>query len=472
MRLSDILKETEYISISGGNAEITGITNNSRKIKPGYMFICIKGFKSDGHKYITQAVTQGAAAVVVTEDVDLKGVPVVRVENSRKFMAQASHILFGKPSEKMIIIGATGTNGKTTVTHLINTILRLKGEKTGLIGTNSIVIGDEAQPAEFTTPEACDLHKIFAQMVEAGVKYCIMEVSSHAIELMRVYGIKFNVGIFTNLTHDHLDLHGTMENYMAIKAKLFEMSEISVINVDDGYGRRIAEKVAKKVTYSIDEASDYHVENVRFSDKGIIYDIGGMTIKSRLPGRFSVYNTAAAAVACLKLGVSEEIIQNGLTIAMGAKGRMQNVNVNLPYRVMIDFAHTPDGLYNMLLAVKEYCGGRIIVVFGAPGDRDKLKRPEMGKVVSEYADFAVITSDNPASEDPADIAAQVIEGVTIPHECILDRKEAIIFALDMAKEQDMVILAGKGHETYQIMKEGKMPFCEEDIVKEYALQRR
>ncbi len=471
MRLSEILKETEYISASE-EAEITGITNNSRDVKPGYIFVCIKGFKSDGHKYISQAMENGAAAVVVTEDTQECGIPVVKVENSRKFMAQASHILFGKPSEKMIMIGVTGTNGKTTVTHLIKSIIDLTGEKTGMIGTNSIVIGDEAVPAEFTTPEACELHGIFAKMVDAGVKYCIMEVSSHSIELMRVYGIKFRLGIFTNLTHDHLDLHGTMENYMAAKSKLFDNSEISVINIDDAYGKRIAENVKDIITYSIDEKSNYKAENIRLSDKGIIYDVGGISIKAMMPGRFSVYNTLAAAAACLKLGIPADTVQKGLIIAKGAKGRIQVLQVNLPFKVMIDFAHTPDGLYNILTTVKEYCKGRLIVVFGAPGDRDKEKRPEMGEVVSRYADFAVVTSDNPASEDPSDIIDQILGGISISHKCCVDRKEAILFALDMAQENDIVLLAGKGHESYQIMKDGKVPFSEEEIVKEYSLLRR
>ncbi len=471
MKLSDIIKETEYISVSG-DADITDITNNSRDVKPGSIFVCIKGFKSDGHKYIPQARESGAAAIVVTEDVDIKDIPVVKVADARKFMAQASHIIFGKPSEKMVMIGVTGTNGKTTVTHLIKSIISLTGEKTGLIGTNSIVIGDESVPAEFTTPESCVLHKIFAQMAEKGVKYCIMEVSSHSIELMRVYGIKFKLGVFTNLTHDHLDLHGTMENYMSVKAKLFENCEISVINTDDDYGKRIAENIKEKTTYSIDEKSDFTAENIRLSDKGIIYETGGMQIKAMMPGRFSVYNTLAAAVACMKLGISPETVQKGLIISKGAKGRAQVLQTGMPFKVMIDFAHTPDGLCNILTTVKEYCTGKLIIVFGAAGDRDKKKRPEMGRVVSRYADFAVVTSDNPASEEPEDIINQVCEGISISHKCITDRKEAIHFALDMAKENDIVLLAGKGHETYQIVKDGKIPFSEEEIVKEYSLLRR
>ena len=475
MKLSEILKDAEYISASG-NAEITGITNNSAQVKPGYMFVCIKGFKSDGHKYIPQALANGAAAVVVTEDADTETAAKVKVENSRKFMAQASHVFYGKPSEKLTIIGVTGTNGKTTTTTLIKTILDMTGEKTGLIGTNSIVIGDKAIPAEFTTPESFVLHKIFRDMADAGVKHCIMEVSSHSIELFRVYGVKFKLGVFTNLTHDHLDLHGTMENYMSVKAKMFDSCENALINADDGYGRRIAEMLKSKgknvKLYSINEKSDYRAENVQLSDKGVIYDVDGIKIKVMMPGRFSVYNSLAAAAACLEIGIGGETVQKGLIIAKGAKGRIQMLNCGLPFKVMIDFAHTPDGLYNILTTVKEYCKGKMIVVFGAPGDRDAAKRPEMGEVVSRYADYTVITSDNPASEDPVDIINQVEAGVTIPHKCITDRKEAIFFALDMAQNGDIVILAGKGHETYQITKNGKIPFSEEEVVKEYCLRGR
>lgn len=473
MKLNEIINSLPAELISGnGDVEITGITNNSRNVKQGYLFVCIKGFKTDGHKYIENAVKNGAVAVALTDETDCFGASVIKISDARVFMAQASCVLYENPSRKMKMIGVTGTNGKTTVTTLMKNVLDFAGKKTGLIGTNEIVMGNEKIEAEHTTPESCDLQRIFAEMVEKGIEYCVMEVSSHALELHRIDGTKFDAAVFTNLTHDHLDLHGTMENYLKAKAKLFDMAEVGIINKDDAYADRIT--VKNKITYSIDAPSDYKAYDVSLSERGVRYKVNNKEIRVLLPGRFSVYNSLAAAAALKEVGISPETIINGLMVAKGAKGRAETVHINKPYKVMIDFAHTPDGLYNILSTLKEFCKGRLITVFGAAGDRDKEKRPEMGEIVGKYADFAIITSDNPASENPAEIIKQVEDGMkktSCKYICIEDRKDAIHYAMDMAEENDLLILAGKGHETYQIMADGKHPFSESGIVKEYAKEK-
>ena len=475
MKLKEILKETNYISFLGnGDTEISDITCSSREVVPGSIFVCIKGFKSDGHKYLGDAISRGAVCAVVTDDIPDVGIPTVKVEDARFAMAQMSSSLYRHPSRDIKVIGITGTNGKTTTAHLIRSIIEMAGKKTGLIGTTSIVIDGNVMDSERTTPESCLFQKYLRQMADSGAEYCITEVSSHSLELKRVNCTHFAAAAFTNLTHEHLDLHGDMENYAAAKAKLFEMCDIAVMNADDSYSMDIASKTSCKNVYTYSTESkkaDFYASDVKLSEKGIIYTLNGsVPIKSHIPGKFNVYNSLAAAAVCLSLGFSAEEVAKGLIISKGAKGRAELVPANAPFSVMIDYAHTPDGLYNILTTLKEITTGRIITVFGAPGDRDRTKRPEMGEIAGKYSSFCVITSDNPASEAPDDIIEEVKPGV-IRSGCefttITDRKEAILYALDMAKEGDTVLLAGKGHENYQITKSGKIPFSEEEIVKEH-----
>lgn len=478
MKLKEILKETNFISFTGnGDAEISDITCNSREVTPGSIFVCIKGFKTDGHKYLGDAIARGAVCAVITEDVDEPGIATVKVEDARFAMAQMSASLYRHPSRDIKVIGITGTNGKTTTAHLIQSVIEMAGKKTGLIGTTSIVINGVTAASERTTPESCLFQKYLRQMADSGAEYCITEVSSHSLELKRVSCTHFAAAVFTNLTHEHLDLHGTMENYAAAKAKLFEMCDIAVMNADDEYSRGIAAKTGCKKVFAYstqDKKSDFYASDIKLSEKGVIYTLNhngtAYPVKSRIPGKFNVYNSLAAAATCSLLGFSCEEIEKGLIISKGAKGRAELVPVSAPFGVMIDYAHTPDGLYNILTTVGEITRGRIITVFGAPGDRDRTKRPEMGEIAGKYSSFCIITSDNPASENPEDIIEEVKPGV-IRSGCefttITDRKEAIIFALDMAKEGDLVLLAGKGHENYQITKDGKVPFSEETIVKEH-----
>ncbi len=481
--INKLLDKIEYISFDGDeNTEICGITNDSRAVETGFAYVCIKGFNTDGHKYASSAEENGATLIVAESEYVSEGAAVIRVKDSRKAMAEIAAMLYNYPAKKLKLVGVTGTNGKTTTTHIIKSVLDLAGKKTGLIGTNHTLIGANEIEAKRTTPESCELHKWFAMMVESGAEYCVMEVSSHSVELLRVYGVTFDVGVFTNLTHDHLDLHGSMENYMQVKTRMLDNCKTAIINIDDDYGKKMCKitKCKNVRTFSIDEPADYRAQDVNLKDQGIIYSLKKndssepVNIKAVLPGRFSVYNTLGAAAACYELGFDNQSVQRGIIITRGAKGRAEIVQTNSPFKVMIDYAHTPDGLYNILTTVREFTKERIITVFGAAGDRDRAKRPEMGELAGNLSDFCIITTDNPASENPGNIIKAVEEGVEksgCPYVCIEDRAEAIVYALDMAREGDLVMLAGKGHETYQIVKGEYIPFCEEKIVKDYFNKR-
>lgn len=470
MRLKDLFDKTG-VEISGliADTDITDIVYDSRKVTKGSLFVAIKGFKSDGHEYIEKAVEMGAAIVVGEEDRCEEN--YIRVPSSRKFLAAASANFFERACDKMKIVGITGTNGKTTTSYLIKQILELKGHKCGLIGTNQILIGDEAIDSERTTPESRELHELFYKMYKSGAEYVVMEVSSHSLELDRVYGIEFEVGVFSNLTQDHLDFHETMDNYAAAKAKLFEMSKSAAINADDAYSHVMLKNAKNVVTYSIESASDLKVEGIKLRERGITFDVtyNGEERQLRLgiPGLFSVYNALAAASGALCLGFSLEDIEKGLVIARGVKGRLEVVPTLTPYTVIIDYAHTPDGLENVIKAVRGFAKGRVITLFGCGGDRDNTKRPIMGEIAQRLSDYVIVTSDNPRTEDPGVIMEQIVKGM---HEgnyvCIESRRDAIDYALDFAREGDVVILAGKGHETYQIFKTGTIHFDEREVVKE------
>lgn len=471
MLLSEILKNTPVsVDEKFADVEICDICYDSRKVKPGSLFVAIKGFKSDGHRFIDKAIELGAVFVAGEDDVDLEN--YVKVESSRRFLAEASAAFFANPADKMKIVGITGTNGKTTTSYLIKQILELKGHKCGLIGTNQILIGNEAVDSERTTPESRELHELFHKMYEKGAEYVVMEVSSHSLELDRVYGIKFEVGIFTNLTQDHLDFHKTMDNYAKAKAKLFAMSEKSVINADDPYAAVMKESAKNAVTYAIEKKADFVAKNIKLRERGIAFDLCCKAftrmVRLGIPGRFSVYNALAAACGALMLGMGVEDVEKGLVIARGVKGRLEVVPTLTDYTVIIDYAHTPDGLENVIKAVRGFAKGRVITLFGCGGDRDSTKRPIMGKIAEELSDFVFVTSDNPRGENPADIMKDIVLGMKKDNYIAIEsRREAICAALDFAKEGDVVILAGKGHETYQIFKDETVHFDEREVVKEY-----
>lgn len=471
MKLSDLLENVETVS-AVADVCIRSIAYDSRAVEPGDVFVCIKGFATDGHQYAQKAIENGAVAIVAQDSVEAD-VPVVYVKDSRMALAQMSKVYYGKPDEKMKIIGITGTNGKTTVTYLIKHILEHYGHKVGLIGTNQNMIGDQVLPTERTTPESKELYAMFADMAEAGCSHVVMEVSSHALYLHRVGGIQYEVGVFTNLTQDHLDFHGDMENYFLAKAMLFDVCNNSVVNTDDAYGKRLAKIAPALLDYSVDCVSALQASEIEISAKGVLYDVEHeeerTSVHVAIPGKFSVYNSLAALGCVMQLGISVDDAVRALLTARGVKGRAEVVPTDTPYTVLIDYAHTPDGLENILSTVNEFKQARLITVFGCGGDRDRTKRPLMGETAARLSDFVIVTSDNPRTEDPEAILDDIMPGVEktdCPYVRIANRKEAIAYALSHAEADDVIVLAGKGHETYQILNTGKIHFDEREVVYE------
>lgn len=452
------------------DSEITHITNNSRQCTAGSLFVAVRGFQTDGHKYIDSAIENGAVAVICEEyRPDISCTQIV-VKSSRKAEALAASNFYENPHKKFELLGVTGTNGKTTVTYLVKHILEYAGKKVGLIGTNQNMIGDKVFETGRTTPDSIELQGVFARMAEEKVDYCIMEVSSHALDLDRVYGCRYKVGAFTNLTQDHLDFHITMDNYAKAKEKLFSISDVSVINSDDPYGAEMAKRAEGKLyEYSCNNNTDLKAENITLSSHGVSFDLLGERISLAIPGEFSVYNALCAIAVALGCGIELPLIKEALLSAHGVKGRAEVVKTNTDYTVLIDYAHTPDGIENILKTVKGFAKGRTIIVFGCGGDRDNTKRPIMGKIAGELADFCVVTSDNPRTEDPMKIISMVEEGVKMSgadYVVIESRREAIRYAMENARKGDVIVLAGKGHETYQILAEGTIHFDEREVVRE------
>ncbi len=463
MKLKDILLSANV------DIDVSGISYNSRETKPGDVFVAVTGFQTDGHKYIKNAVENGAVCVVCERQVDGIDVPLIVVENSRKALAEMSCNFYGKPTEKLKLIGVTGTNGKTTVTYLVKAILEANGEKVGLMGTNKNMIGNAEYPTERTTLESLELQEFFDNMLKENCTYGVMEVSSHSLDLHRVTGCDYDVGAFTNLTQDHLDFHGDMENYFKAKCKLFDMCKTSVINADDAYGARIVDNVAcNKISYGIN-GGDLVAENIVYGATGVSFDCGNMKINLGIPGEFSVYNALAAIGICKACGIDNSVIEGALNDAVGVKGRAEIVQCHKDFTILIDYAHTPDGLENILNSVRDFTKGRLVVLFGCGGDRDKTKRPKMGKVAGRIADFCIVTSDNPRTEEPDAIIRDILEGMDdamADYVVIENRRDAIEYAIKQARKDDVIVLAGKGHENYQILKNGTIHFDEREIVKE------
>ena len=473
MKLSEILRNIPC-TINGEDKEIRTIEYDSRRVKEGALFVAVRGYQTDGHLYIDKAIENGAAAILCEEYQGKADIPIVFTGDTRMGLSAAAANFYGNSASRLKIIGVTGTNGKTTVTYLIKKVLDLVGIKTGLIGTNQNMIGDEVIETGRTTPESADLHKLLKTMEESGVTHVVMEVSSHALALSRVFGIKFETGIFTNLTQDHLDFHNTMEEYCDTKSKLFAQSKKGCVNTDDMWGKVIAKKaVAPIMSYAVNDDADIKAENIKLSERSVKFTIkyNGEEHEIRLgiPGYFSVYNALSAICACLSIGIDIEDIKKGLILAQGVKGRAEVVPLPAKYTVMIDYAHTPDGLENIIKTVKGYAKSRTITVFGCGGDRDRTKRPKMGKVAGELSDFCIVTSDNPRSEEPWMIVKDILEGMVGlegKFDVVVDRTQAIETAMRMANDGDVIILAGKGHETYQILKDRTIDYDERVIVKE------
>jgi len=452
--------------------EISGVTCDSRKVTDGYAFVCIDGTSVDGHNFAQKALDSGAAVIVCQRDLGLKN--QILVEDTRATYAQMCAKWFGEPSKSLKLIGVTGTNGKTSVTYMLKKILETLGNKVGLIGTIQNMICQEIVPTKNTTPDAYELNSLFAAMRDAGCDYAVMEVSSHALDQCRVYDLNFEVAIFTNLTQDHLDYHITMENYLAAKKKLFNMCKTAVVNSDDEYAGSLIEGLnCKVITYSTGNNSTFSAKAVTYKPASIDYELVSNEIlhhiKVNTGGRFTVYNSLCAVCTALELGYNISEIADAIALLKGVKGRIEVVPCDKDFTIIIDYAHTPDGLKNILSTFKECEKNRVIALFGCGGDRDKTKRPIMGSIAARYADYVIVTSDNPRSEEPGEIIKDILvglDGTPTPFKVIENRVEAIKFAIKSAQPGDIVVLAGKGHETYQILSTRTIHLDEREVVAE------
>ncbi len=480
MKLKELLQGIEVVKIHADlELEIGEVVYDSRKVTPGALFVAVSGFAADGNRFIPMALEKGAAVIVTAKEPEGE-IPYVLVASDRLALAQIGANYFGHPADAMTMIGITGTNGKTSSTLLIKQVLeKVLGAKVGLIGTMENQIGDLVIPTERTTPESFELQALFAQMRDAGCTHMVMEVSSHAIALDRVGGIHYHIGAFTNLTEDHLDFHKTMESYCDTKAELFRRCDKAVLNCDDEWFRRIsAGATASILTTSAKHSADLYAENAVLESDGVSFDAvhGSETVRISLPipGKFTVYNALTVLGVALQLGISLADAGKALASATGVKGRVEVVPTpGKDFTVLIDYAHTPDGLENVLSSVKDFCKGRLIGVFGCGGDRDPIKRPIMGRIGVELSDIAVITSDNPRTEDPNAIIADILKGVDDAmgtYVVIENRIKAIEYAMDIAEKHDIIVLAGKGHETYQEINHVKHHLDEREVVANHLLE--
>lgn len=465
--------------------DVTGIEMDSREVKPGNLFICIQGFTVDGHDFAKQAVQKGASAIIAERSLDVS-VPVIQVSDSHKAMAKLANQYYGHPTNNMHLIGVTGTNGKTTTSYLIESIFQKAKQKTGLIGTIQMKIGEEEFEVKNTTPDSLFLQKNFNQMVQAGVETTVMEVSSHALDLGRVYGCDFDVAVFTNLSQDHLDYHKDMDDYLRAKSLLFAQlgnsysgkPKFAVLNRDDEHFHQLNRTAAQEVvTYSMKQDADIQAKDVQLTPKGTTFTLkttdGTVKISSQLVGAFSVYNMLAAASAAWVSGISLQVIQESLSELTGVSGRFEPVFGGQDFGVLVDYAHTPDSLENVLKTIQSIAKGKIFVVVGCGGDRDKTKRPLMAQVAVKYADHAYFTSDNPRSEDPEAILKDMEAGVEAgSFRSIVDRKEAINDAIKNAGAGDVILIAGKGHETYQEFNGNTIHFDDREVAKESILANK
>ena len=473
MLLSCLAKATPHTLI-GEDVEVNELRYNSRKVEKGDVFCCVVGTFADGHKYAAQAVEAGAAALVVERQLDLD-VPQVLVENTRIAMAEMAAAYYGNPADEMVMVGITGTNGKTSTSYMLKSIAERMGKKVGLIGTIRNMIGDIIIDTERTTPESVDLQRILRQMKDENVDVVIMEVSSHSLDQKRVHGISYDVGCFTNLTQDHLDYHKTFENYFAAKKLMFAQCEKAVINLDDSYAADMVAGVdIPMLTVGVREQADVTASEIDITTRGVQFDFNYRNVTSRfnvpIPGLFSVFNAMSAAGIALTLGWTLDSIKYGLEHMVSVSGRLEPLPTGKnEFTVLLDYAHTPDALENLLKTVRGFATGRVVTLFGCGGDRDHAKRPIMGEIAGRFSDFAIVTSDNPRSEDPMEIIANVEDGVKksgCEYVVIENRRDAIEYALKNANTNDVIILAGKGHENYQEINGGKQPFDEKEIVAE------
>jgi UDP-N-acetylmuramoyl-L-alanyl-D-glutamate--2,6-diaminopimelate ligase len=479
VKLSELLDLLPGAELSGDpGANVTAVTHDSRQVAAGSLFVAIRGLATDGHRFVESARKKGAVAVA-SEEVPHPGVPWIQVRDAREALAVLSAAVLGHPARSLEIVGVTGTNGKTTTTYLIDAALRAAGEKPGLVGTVEYRIGNRLVEAARTTPESSDLQAMFRQMVNAGCQRVIMEVSSHSLALKRVHGCPFKVAVFTNLTRDHLDFHGDMEKYFAAKRILFDTllreDGHAVVNRDDDHADELIRTSRGKVwTYSLQAPADVAVEEITLSLEGThiraLTPVGPIEITTPLLGRFNVQNILAALTAGLALGLPEDVLRRGLGSLRGVPGRLERVQAGQDFTVLVDYAHTDDALKNVLETVRELRPRRLITVFGCGGDRDRTKRPLMGAVASRLSDVVILTSDNPRSEPPEAILEEIRRGVPQSRagdtHMIPDRRDAIAKALEMGREGVVVVIAGKGHETYQVLRDRTVPFDDRQVARD------
>lgn len=477
--LLSMLARDAGITYDGKDAEIVSIEYDSRKVVSGSLFCCCVGLQLDGHNFAESAIRKGAAALVVEHPLPFD-VPQVVVPNARQAMADMASAFFGHPEREMHVLGVTGTNGKTTTTYMVKSIAEHAGMKVGVIGTIRNMIGSESLHTDRTTPESVDLFRLLRVMADAGVDMVVMEVSSHALEQNRVHGIRFDVGLFTNLTQDHLDYHKTFDNYLNAKKLLFRQSAIGIINRDDYYAERMMEGLTLPLTtFGVSANADIHANDIDITAHGVTFDLytpnGNCRINLNIPGLFSVYNAMGSAAMALAVGIPLVTVKQGLESLSSVSGRLESVPNDRGYSVFVDYAHTPDALENVLKTCREFAKRRVICLFGCGGDRDHAKRPQMGEIAGRYSDFAVVTSDNPRTENPMDIIDSIEEGVKrsgAKYAVIENRREAIAYALSIAEEDDIVLLAGKGHENYQEINGTKFHFDDKEAVLELLSENK
>jgi UDP-N-acetylmuramoyl-L-alanyl-D-glutamate--2,6-diaminopimelate ligase len=480
MKLNELLEKIQISNFTGDKEKnIQGISYTSKTVQKDHLFAALKGEKSDGHDYIQEALDKRAAAVLSERAVPENFKKTwIQVKNAREALALMAAAFHSNPSKKLKVVGITGTKGKTTITYLIENILKKARCSPGVIGTISYRGPEMEISAERTTPEAPDLQNMIKDMLTKGATHCLIEVSSHSLELNRVTGIDFDVVIFTNLSGEHLDYHISMENYFEAKKKLFKngtAQKTAVVNIDDQWGKKLTSHVSGKlITYGMNSGANVRTEKVVFTEKGITFSIkhpeGFMTISSPLPGKPNLYNILASTAAALALKISDSAIKEGIQSLSGVPGRFEKIENSQGLNIFVDYAHTDDALKNLLETAREICTKKIILVFGAGGDRDKGKRPRMGKIAGKLADWTILTSDNPRSENPhliiSDIKNGINESGAHKYEVQPDRKKAIKKALAIGEKGDFILIAGKGHETYQVIENKVYPFDDREVVRE------
>lgn len=480
MKLHTLLEVLPFYTTKGnGNPEIANLKNHHKKVQNGDLFFCIKGSDVDSHTLAKEAVLSGAAAVVSEQELDVD-VPVVIVKDSRRAMSVLSCRFYNEPSKQLKLIGVTGTNGKTTTTHLIERIFSNKGDKTGLIGTLYVKTGDEVAASKNTTPDSLTLQQLFHDFIKSGVKQAVMEVSSHALYQGRVHGCDFDIAVFTNITQDHLDYHRTMEEYKSAKSLLFSQlgnsfvegqPKFSVINLDDPSSEFFIHSTAAHViTYGLNSKADFHAKDINLRHNGSSFTMvtpeESIDMNIQLAGEFNIYNVLAAAASAYISGFSLKEIKSSIQSIKGVSGRFEHVEAGQDFSVIVDYAHTPDSLENVLKTIESITEEKVIVVVGCGGDRDKTKRPVMAQIACNYGDRVIFTSDNPRNEDPMKILSDMTEGLKDTNYCVLaDREEAINHAVSIAGRGDVVLIAGKGHEAYQIIGDSVTQFDDREAAK-------